>query len=723
MRRVLAAAAALIIVLLAAACTGQPEQVSSASSRAPSASPLPEPQSKFIKEYFDTDVWQAVPMVNARMVSDGYTGGEGGQWPSWITFDPVDGNLAFMGTDTGGVFRSQDGGKTWSPSTLGLDTRGAVCINVDPNNTDRVALIGSVGTTSGVFMSYDGGESWARKLKSNLILSHDYRNQIVFDESSYDKSIGGSKVLYWLRYTLVDDHCLYKSQDGGESWQLIEGIKNFTAGWMEIDLKGNLYIGHNDGLYKSTDGGKSWSQVLDKAVNSLCIIRTKGYENYVYALTNRGLYLSKNSGADFALVTEDMPAAVIKNYTFLEVSPVNPNKMVMQNDTLTKAGDYSLPSYYSTDGGKTWTESTFDTTTNVWSPFNYRQRPASFHPTREKVVITIGGDSIYRSQDGGATYTISSEGYNGIYVASKVFFNVNNPNLVAAAAQDHSGGYSTDGGKTWRYVNWSGKGWGGHAYGTYALSEYVVIAGASDKWRSNKDAVQRIAVTYNGGLSVARTDYIIEGSLVACGAKGDENVAFIGEWRTADGAKTFQKMNGCTGVMAIDLDSGRLFGVNGFDIVTSTDNGVSWTKLYRAEAAVNSMAYNSKQNCLYYNHYTAGLMRINLSDDMQSASAGGVLLSYATHVCCVDVDPRNTDIVYAVCHNDDNYDMQNVYRSLDGGKTWTGLGRQVGDGRSGPDGANQSMWCTVNPATGELYVFTHCNGVWKISGPPEQYYK
>jgi hypothetical protein len=76
------------------------------------------------------------------------------------------------------------------------------------------------------------------------------------------------------------------------------------------------------------------------------------------------------------------------------------------------------------------------------------------------------------------------------------------------------------------------------------------------------------------------------------------------------------------------------------------------------------------------------------------------------------------DVVYAVGFSESSYTAHNVYRSLDGGKTWTGITRQVGDGRKGPDGANQATACAVNPVTGELFVGSHCAGFWKISGPP-----
>jgi hypothetical protein len=297
---------------------------------------------------------------------------------------------------------------------------------------------------------------------------------------------------------------------------------------------------------------------------------------------------------------------------------------------------------------------------------------------------------------------------------------------VAVASQDYNGGYSTDGGKTWTYVNWSGEAWGGFTYGAYALTEKTIVTGVSNNWSTSNDSVLTICVTHDGGKTVERTGYVVEGAQVAIGAKGNNNIAFFGEWRTTDGAKTWTKMDGCVGVMYCDSKTGRLFGVNGesgkYDIVTSNDNGASWKVIFKSAGSIDDICYNNKSNKVFYAGGAGVIKYFKWTDDQAEPSyvwyetgAGGTW-----GVCC---DPTNNDIMYATMHTNNNYDRQNVIRSLDGGKTWTGLCREVGDGRTGPDGANQAMHCEVNPLTHELFVATHCNGMWKISGPPSEYLK
>jgi hypothetical protein len=297
--------------------------------------------------------------------------------------------------------------------------------------------------------------------------------------------------------------------------------------------------------------------------------------------------------------------------------------------------------------------------------------------------------------------------------------------LVAVSSQDYNGGLSTDGGKTWNYINFAQQHWGGFAYGAYALTDKIVIAGESDQWSWQEGSKQRISVTYDGGKTVTLTNYQINGTLSALGAKGDNNIAFIGEWCTTDGAKTFKKMNGCTGVLTIDSASGWLFGVNGTNVVMSKDNGASWIQLTTdINYKISHMAYNPKSRMLYYTRWAGPLMALQLNDDCTAAEGGPqTIFNSKYYACGVAVDQSNPDIMYVSCFTNEDYNVQNVWRTLDGGKTWTGLSRQVGDGRTGPDGVNQATYCAINPVTHELYVVTHCNGMWKIPGPPEQYYK
>ena len=93
---------------------------------------------KLANRYFETDVWEPVPMISRELVEKGYEGGEGCQACLYIVCDPIDGTHWMMGTDVGGMYRSDDGGVHWTPSAIGYEGCGCTGFAYDPNNINKV---------------------------------------------------------------------------------------------------------------------------------------------------------------------------------------------------------------------------------------------------------------------------------------------------------------------------------------------------------------------------------------------------------------------------------------------------------------------------------------------------------------------------------------------------------------------------------------------------------
>ena len=86
-----------------AGCTKDTGDASSVASEVASEASSEAEKQTFTGTYFDTDIWQQVPMVSKAIKDAGHAGGEGCQAMLYISYAPTNGKLAFMGTDVGGV--------------------------------------------------------------------------------------------------------------------------------------------------------------------------------------------------------------------------------------------------------------------------------------------------------------------------------------------------------------------------------------------------------------------------------------------------------------------------------------------------------------------------------------------------------------------------------------------------------------------------------------------
>jgi photosystem II stability/assembly factor-like uncharacterized protein len=216
-----------------------------------------------------------------------------------IAVAPSDPNVIYVGTGEScwrgnisygdGMYKSLDGGKTWTHTGL-EDTRHIARIIVSPTNPDvlYVAAMGHAygpNETRGVFRSSDGGKTWQKVLyKDNktgaIDLTFDPSNSHILFAALYEaqrypwtaisggpgsglyKSIDGNRV-----YAIIEAEKggIYRSEDAGETWQLINPDHRFTQrSWyfhhIFADPKNvdTVYV-LNTAVYRSTDGGHTFN--------------------------------------------------------------------------------------------------------------------------------------------------------------------------------------------------------------------------------------------------------------------------------------------------------------------------------------------------------------------------------------------------------------------------------------------------------------------------------
>lgn len=707
----IAAAAALV---LCASCGTRQSQSSSALSSSVSSSQLSAvssaaetqtPKYTLSNKYYKSDVWRSVPLVTANGAARSMSG-EGGVTVTDLAFAPSNGKIAFAATESGGIYRSKNGGATWEPCNIGFSAAGAACIAVDPKNSNRVLAVGTSFEgceQNGLYLSLDGGSSWKQVL-SCPIGGTEFRNQLAYDVSSYSSDKKLTATVYWSREGdlgadgTTAEPALYKSTDGGVNWQQIANTS--AAGGCEIAVvrsSGDVLCGSSDGLYKSADGGSTFKMILDKPVASVCTSAAE--DKSAFILTDDGLYKSTDGGNTFTRVGDGTAA---QNAHSLVVSGCDAAVMVLQSSSGT--------SYYSTDGGKNWQGSVKDTS-GSFLPYVHRTAVFALHPTDKNAVLTTGGDYIMKSKDGGRRYTLSNNGVCGNYGAGQISHNVNNNNLIYIPSQNYNGAYSTDGGKVWNYIQWY-KPAGGNTYGGYVLNKNTVITCLRDTDNVYKGGdVYYVAVTFDGGRNISVfTDCLVNSGQMTCvtGLKGNDKVAFVGGWRTEDGGKTWDNMSGCSNVLTYNYRTGALIGSYNNTVVTSTDGGKTWKKMAACDRNIIDVAYNADKGTLYV-VTVSGLFRME-----KGQSAFERISIGAVGIRSVCVDPAHSGVVYIGCSGVRSQSDMSVLRSSDDGLTWTNLTRTAGDKRSGADGGREALSVRVDPKTGELWVSTAGHGVWKL---------
>ena len=202
---------------------------------------------------------------------DGWRIGRRGLDGEYVTCAIAREGVVLAGTKTG-VYRSDDAGRTWRGASEGLTARHIRSIAYHPDVSD----FEFVGTEpAGIFVSHDGGGSWracaeVAELRDRLGWSLPY--------SPEAGCIRGFAILGTRAYAAAEAGGVLRSEDSGETWQLVEGsFHNENVGDLpdyQVDLDVHSVSVHpwsrdvvlaatGAGLYRSTDGGKVWDLLYE----------------------------------------------------------------------------------------------------------------------------------------------------------------------------------------------------------------------------------------------------------------------------------------------------------------------------------------------------------------------------------------------------------------------------------------------------------------------------
>jgi len=281
-------------------------------------------------------------------------------------------NEGYFGAVGGGLWKTTDAGENWMPVTDGLISAASVgAVAVSESNPDIVfigtgetCIRGNIMPGDGVYRSRDGGKTWTHvgfreSHGISKIRIHPTNPDIIYVASFGKFSVPS------------EERGVFKSTDGGTTWKRVL-FRDDKSGAIDISIDRNnpnvLYAslweayrkeyqmssgGAGSGLFKSTDGGETWTEITRNPgmpaglVGRIGVAVSGANSNRVYALVENekgGLFSSNDAGATWTLVNDkrDIRQRAFY-YTHVFADPKNADVVYMQNTSM----------FRSTDGGKT----------------------------------------------------------------------------------------------------------------------------------------------------------------------------------------------------------------------------------------------------------------------------------------------------------------------------------------------------------------------------------
>lgn len=613
--------------------------------------------------------WRIMPIKSQKQFEAGEIGGEGLQHLHSLARSVSHPDIIILAHDCAQFWRSRDNGRTWR-KCLGrnLPLNAAQSVEIDPVNPEIVLAVMESASNylikrfEGLYRSTDGGESWQRVLAVESSQQRFYQHCLAWDATSRNATAAQR----W--YAGLPGGALYRSEDAGLTWAQVADLQGHAPLYAVQTHPSDgrtVYVASTRGLFVSTDRGADLKPLGNLPGGEVTAVAVHPKEpNHLYAvLRGKGLYESRDAGQTFALLKEHAALWFFQN-------PGHPETMYLLG------GDERNPgSLVSRDGGRTWTAAKVTDREGLSGPWsNYLGGVFSGvvpDPRDAGAAVAYSRAHLLRTADGGLTWTDSSTlftGYAWGFGPGGIAFDRFDPQRYMMMCFD-AGPVVTENGGQWferRGVPWRWYDRGLIAWTGAYRGEYQPVRGSQ--------------------VALATIGYYHENKVI----------------RTADGGKSWQIVLDRPGhYYWLDFDP-RDANVVRTQFHRSTDAGATWQEipeLARRKAELVGQC-PARPDTLYA--LTAGRDEILRSDDggatWRSYAKPGWKFNGLSSLPSFAVDPVDPDKVYTLGRDRDAacYD----------GKAWRSLGLLKMAG--GVDQLNYAGEFVYDPRRPEIRYATMC---------------
>ncbi len=355
-------------------------------------------------------------------------GPDGGDVRS-LAYDPQNPNRVFLGTSTGVIFVSEDGGHNWTRfAKLGTGddyVLDHIAINPQNSKTMFVSAWSVQDQNAGdVFRTYNGGKDW-----EVLPAMHGKSVRAMALAASDSKVVVAGAL-----------DGVYRSTDGGNTFQKISSndgiVKNIESIAVDPKDPNIVYAGTWHLAWKTSDGGANWQHINKGMIDDsdvFSIIVSSANPSEVFASACSGIYKSTTGGEQFEKI-KGIPFTA-RRTRVLKQDPSNP--------AIVYAGT-TEGLWKSTDEGKNWKRmSNPEVVVNdvLIDPRN-----------SQRVLLATDRSGVLASDDSAATFTSSNHGYTHRYVSAILPDSKQDNTLYIGVVNDREFGgvfYTHDNGQTW----------------------------------------------------------------------------------------------------------------------------------------------------------------------------------------------------------------------------------------------------------------------------------